>query len=153
MMHRRAIEATQELDRIHNRHAAQRARLLQVMLRVELARCLNHPLQPDEVVAMDRLKELTMGVEHLYGAMGALADRTRTVAHRPAATATVANATSMVSAQQLPDQQQLMQVLKEHREELSTMTIKLQRDMKDLKLVQQRVDSVQRVSAGPSSHY
>jgi hypothetical protein len=147
MMERRTVEAAQQLDRIHRRHAAQCARLLQVMLRVELARCLNHPLQPDEVVAMERLKELKDGVEHIYGAMGALADRTRTQLHRPAANVNM----SMTGGaqQQLPDQKQLMQVMKEHREELSTLTMKLQRDMKDLKLVQQRVESVHRVTSGP----
>jgi hypothetical protein len=144
VMEQMTVEAAQQLDRIHRRHAAQRARLLQVMLRVELARCLNHPLQPDEVVAMERLKELKDGVEHIYGAMGALADRTRTQLHRPAA-----NVNMNMTTTQLPDQKQLMQVMKEHREELSTLTMKLQRDMKDLKLVQQRVDSVHRVSQGP----
>jgi hypothetical protein len=147
MMERRTVEAAQQLDRIHRRHAAQRARLLQVMLRVELARCLNHPLQPDEVVAMERLKELKDGVEHIYGAMGALADRTRTQLHRPAANVNM-NMTGGAQ-QQLPDQKELMQVMKEHREGLSTLTMKLQRDMKDLKLVQQRVDSVHRVTSGP----
>jgi hypothetical protein len=142
--------AVQELDRIHRRHAAQKARLLQVMLRVELARCLNHPLQPDEVVASQRLKELQDGVEHLYGVMGALADRTRTQPERPMMTSMTTTSASApnyndgtASTEQLLQQkQQLMQVLKEHREELSALTMKLQRDMKDLKLVQQRVDQV-----------
>jgi len=154
LVRRRCTGVQQQLDRVHYQQATQRKRLMAVMRKVELVRCLNHSLQPDEVMAQTRLKELVAGVDQLSAVLATMADRTRqqpVTQQRPlmleadGSSSGGGSGSSGGSGGQLPDKKQLMQVLKEHRDELSSLTVKVEQDRKDLKLVQQRVDSV----AGP----
>lgn len=115
----------------------QRKRLMDIMRRVEVTRCYNNPLQADEIKAMQKAVELYRQVEQLAAGLRVVEDQARTaMTQQPVATTAV----QMMGT--LPDKEQLKAVLKEHRSELAKCTTMLDKDMRDLHLISQRVKSV-----------
>lgn len=68
----REAKARQELMERDRQYASLRRRLLALMTRVEVARCLNKPLQADEHRVMQRLSTLLDQVERLRGAFNTI---------------------------------------------------------------------------------
>lgn len=130
MIQERSKQALQEAENYTREHAALRKRLLDVMRRVELARCMNQPTQPDEVKALQRLSTLYKEVESVRDVLVSLQDKARTQS------AAVAKNTSVYG---VPDSAQLLPVLQDHRQKLQKMATVAQKDQRDVSLVHQRV--------------
>jgi chromosome segregation ATPase len=128
----RSAHTKQDVEEKARRYAALRKRLLDVMRRVELARCLNQQFQPDEFKAVQRLNALLKEVDSVRGVLISLQDKARTQ------TAAVARS---AQASGIPDRAQLLPVLKEQRQKLETLTNTARRDLRDVSLVQQRVST------------
>jgi hypothetical protein len=128
MLKDRIARVKQEVEQYQRRHAALRKRLLDVMRRVELVRCMNQPIQPDELKAVGRLKSLSQTMEGARGSFLQLQDRARAQPppRHPQVTA-------------MPDREKLLPVLKEHRAAIEKVTTTAKRDMRDIGLIQQRV--------------
>jgi hypothetical protein len=126
----RSAHTKQDVEEKARRYAALRKRLLDVMRRVELARCMNQQIQPDEFKAVQRLNDLLKEVDSVRGVLISLQDKARTQ------TAAVAKS---AQASGIPDRAQLFPVLKEQRQKLETLTNTTRRDVRDVSLVQQRV--------------
>ena len=122
--------AKQDVEEKVRRHAALRKRLLDVMRRVELARCMNQKTQLDEFKAMQRLTMLLKEVDSIRVVLISLQDKARTQ------TAAVAKGVQAIA---LPERDQLLPVLKEQRTKLEKLTLMAKRDIRDVGLVQQRV--------------
>jgi hypothetical protein len=126
----RSARAKQEVEEKARRHVALRKRLLDVMRRVELARCMNQQIQPDEFKAVQRLTALLKEVDSVRGVLISLQDKARTQ------TAAVAKS---AQASGIPERTQLLPVLKEQRQKLEKLTLTAKRDVRDVGLIQQRV--------------
>lgn len=130
MIQERSTLALQEVEAKVRKHAALRKRLLDVMRKVELARCMNQPMQPDEVKALQRLAALNKEVESVRGVLISLQDKARTQA-----TAVAKN----ISVSGAPDTKQLLPVLQDHRQKLQKMTAVAEKDQRDVSLIHKRV--------------
>ena len=124
------------LDDIQRMHASHRKRLLNVMRKVEVVRCMNLPLQQGEVEARDQLQKLHKEVQRAGQLMADLEHRARAARpdhHRRGAAA------AMTEAVSLPDRQALTKVLKEHQEDLTHLTLSMKKDIRDVQLMKERV--------------
>jgi hypothetical protein len=126
----RSARAKQDVEEKARRHVALRKRLLDVMRRVELARCMNQQIQPDEFKAVQRLTALLKEVDSVRGVLISLQDKARTQ---------TAAAARSVPASGIPEKAQLLPVLKEQRQKLEKLTVTAQRDDRDVTLIQKRV--------------
>ena len=120
-----------QLNSIERTYTHLRMKLLSVMKKVELIRCLHHPLQQDEIVVMKKLKQLVDQVAHLQRTLNDWMDnaaRSQQPLRRPHVT-------------DMPDPEQLKTVLIQHRNALAQLTSTVQRDLHDLDLIQKRVES------------
>jgi len=122
------------LEQVERRHWHLRKRMVDAMRKVELARCLNLPLQVEELQGMTKMMELSKHVDHqLRHAVGHVKERVHsTPLVRP-------NVTS------IPDPEQLKQVLTMHRNALTKLAMDVQRDRHDLDLIQKRVSATSKV--------
>ena len=121
------------LEDIKRTHASHRKRLLNVMRKVEVVRCMNQPLQQDEVRARDQLRALDQQVRHVRQLMAELENRARAARpehHRRGA---------MMKEVELPDREQLTKVLNEHHEGLKQLTVSMSKDIRDVELMKERV--------------
>lgn len=126
------------LEDIKRTHATHRKRLLNVMRKVEVVRCMNQPLQQDEVRARDQLHELDHKVRVVRQLMAELENRARAARpehhrHRGAAAA------NHMTETELPDREQLTKVLNEHHEGLGQLTVQMSKDIRDVDLMKERV--------------
>jgi predicted nuclease with TOPRIM domain len=117
------------VEDIKRKHGNQRKRLLNVMRKVEIVRCMNHSLQPDEVRVMERLRHLNAETAQVRQHLAELEGWSR--ASRPQHGA-VANV-------DLPDREQLHKVLTGHHDKLASLTLQMQKDLRDVKLIKDRV--------------
>ena len=131
LLKERCVRVRQDVESMTRRHAALRKRLLDVMRSVELARCMNHQIQPDEVRAIERLRFLQIEVESTRSVLRSLEDKARA---RPAEVAL-----SNVQAA-MPEKDKLLAVFKQQREEISTLTTTIKRDLRDIALIKNRVE-------------
>jgi hypothetical protein len=131
-------QAHKRLEDIQRAHSNQRKRLLNVMRKVEVVRCMNQSLQPDEVRVKERLRDLDKQVREVRRLLAELEGPARAARSATAAAASV----------QLPDREQLSKVLTTHREELTKLTVTMQKDIRDVALMKQRV--VPQLEAPPS---
>ena len=125
------------LDDIQRTHANHRKRLLNVMRKVEVVRCMNQPLQQDEVRARDQLRALHQEVRRAGQLMAELEHRAR--AARPDHHRRGTAAAAMTEDVALPDRQALTKVLKEHQEGLTKLTLSMKKDIRDVELMKERV--------------
>ena len=87
----------------------------------------------DELKAIERLKILERELESTRSVFWSLQDKARArSASGGAAPAQIVTA--------IPDKEQLFSVFKLHREELTTLTTKVQRDFRDIGLMQKRAE-------------
>jgi nuclear pore complex protein Nup54 len=125
----RATRAKQDIEEKARRHAVLRKRLLDLMRRVELARCMNQHIQEDEIKAIQRLRKILQEVDSAKGSLTSLQDKARTQ------TAAVARSMEAVG---IPDKTILLNVLKEQRHKLENLTLTTKRDLRDVRLIQER---------------
>lgn len=123
----RALQARQKLEAQARKHAALQSRLLDVMRRVELARCMNLPTQPDELKAFQRLAALHKQAQTLRNTLGTVQSST---GRQPSDSTTLTG---------VPATSQLLPVLKDHRAKLQTLTTTLQKDQRDASLIQRQL--------------
>lgn len=114
---------------IGRRADQQRSRFLSVMRKVELARCWNAERQRDEVSIEQRLVRLAGDVERLRGTLQTTAQHASTVEQH-----------ASLPILPLEDDRQLLAVLKDHRARLASLTTVVQRDVRDLALIQERIE-------------
>ena len=122
--------ALQETEAKARRHVALRKRLLDVMRRVELTRCLHQPTQPDEVRVTQRLSDLHKLVGHTQHVLMQLQDQARS---------TVATRALQGGAEFPEAAEELVPVLKDHRQKLQKLGLAAQRDQRDVALIAKRV--------------
>jgi hypothetical protein len=136
----RCARVRQDLESMTRRHATLRKKLLDVMRSVELARCMNQQIQPDELHAMERLRMLLREVDTTRDVFLSLHDKARS---RPGGAASSSQGMTTI-----PDKAQLLAVFNHHREAITQLTSTAQRDLRDLNLIQNRVEnSVPRIMA------
>lgn len=129
------VQGHKRLEDIKRTHADHRKRLLNVMRKVEVVRCMNQSLQPDEVRVMERLRDLDKQVRDVRHLLGELESRSRSA--RPAPSHH--HPGTPVKRVALPDREQLAKVLSDHREELKKLTLTMQKDVRDVELMKERV--------------
>jgi len=136
----REAKARQELMEKDRQYAALRRRLLALMTRVEVARCLNKPLQADEHRVMQRLSILLDQVEQLRGAFFNIQDQAKMQSlsggNNGGDNETLLGVNS----------QQLLGILTEQRRKLEKMNETAKSDLRDVGLIGRRV-----VTTVPSS--
>jgi hypothetical protein len=132
----REAATRQDLLEKERKYIALRHRLLDLMSKVELVRCLNKPLQPDEYRAVQRLQSLLVHVDHMRKELEIAQDQAKTqqqhIQKHLGKSGTVVNG-------MIPDKDALLKVLNEQRRKLSIMTDTAKKDLKDVSLVGQRV--------------
>eukprot|EP00934_Nitzschia_sp_Nitz4_P005329 Nitzschia sp. Nitz4//scaffold4_size323378//77213//78466//NITZ4_000637-RA/size323378-processed-gene-0.338-mRNA-1//-1//CDS//3329553330//5319//frame0 len=124
----RAKQAHQDVEERAKRHAALRKRLLDVMRRVELARCMNQPIQPDELKALQRISALYREVETVRGVLVGLQNRSRSQDA----------AASDHTALDMPETSKVLPILTEQRQKLEKLVSTVQKDQRDISLIQKR---------------
>jgi hypothetical protein len=119
--------ALQDTHAKARRHVALRKRLMDVMRRVELTRCLHQPTQPDELKASQRLSDLHKQVDQAQRVLLQLQDQARSTA------------TARAVVPEVPDAEELLPVLTDHRQKLQTLVTTAQKDQRDVGLIAKRV--------------
>lgn len=128
----RESKTRQDLIEKEQKFAALRRRLLQVMTKVEIARSLNKPFQPDEFRSLQRLKTLLGQVDQLRNEALILSEQAKT--HRQGEERHRGN----VSLDGVP-REQLDKVLEDHGRQLKILTQTGKKDRRDVELVGNRV--------------
>ena len=123
-----------QIHAAQQRHIRQRQKLLDIMQRVEIFRCYNNSLQPDEIKAMHRATDLHHQVDGLSSSMHAL--------DLSAKEKTAASGENAEEMGKLPNEAELKIVLTEHREELGNLVASVKQDLRDLHLIQRRLADV-----------
>ena len=110
------------------------------MKKVEVARCLNQPLQLDEHRALQRLTRLLNHVEQLRGAFLKLQNQAKTqiVSGKSGAGGTSTNADNSSDLLGV-NKNELLSVLTEQRRKLEIMTDTAKMDIRDVELIGRRV--------------
>ena len=135
-------QGRKRLEDIKRAHANNRKRLLNVMRKVEVVRCMNQSLQPDEVRAMHQLQALDQRVRDARQLLAKLESQSRMA--RPEHLRLGA----AVKDIEIPDREKLAKVLNEHREDLKKLTLAISEDARDVELIKERV--VPRLTAPPT---
>lgn len=128
-LHQRCDQTATHLQALARIHTTLRTRLLQVMRKVELARCMNFGLLQDEVILKQRLDELLKQVNQINKMLAA--------AHAKATGQT--QRMQAVPIVNVPDERELTRVLKGHREALTNMSQVMEKDKRDVALLRQHV--------------
>lgn len=124
-----------QMEAVQQRHMRQRHKLLDVMKRVEIFRCYNIPLQGDEIKAMHKVANIHEEVSRLTSNMQAL----RVSAKEKIKSSST---TSAWETREIPNEGELKVKLSEHREELATLVLQVKQDLRNLHLIQQRIETV-----------
>ncbi|MGK3741891.1 MAG: hypothetical protein ACI90V_008745, partial [Bacillariaceae sp.] len=134
----REAKARQDLIEKDRQYAHLKGRLLEVMKKVEVARCLNQPLQLDEHRALQRLTKLLNHVKQLRAAFLKLQNQAKTqiVSGGGGGTSTNANNSSDLLG---VNKNELLSVLTEQRRKLEIMTDTAKKDLRDVDLIGRRV--------------
>jgi Nucleoporin complex subunit 54/Nucleoporin FG repeat region len=123
-MQRRTAQVRQSVDQLEQMHATLRSRLLRIMNKVEVVRCMNLPLQADEVNLVKRLQGILQQIELLNKTLSKLQGT---------------NAAPLPKNLELPDRQRLQQVLTEHRSSIIYLSEAVQQEKRDIHLIKERV--------------
>ncbi len=141
----REAKARQHLMEKDRQYAALRRRLLEIMTRVEVARCLNKPLQADEHRILQRLSILLDQVEKLRSAFFNLQDQAKMQSLSGNSSGNDAGDTETLLG---VNSEQLLGILTEQRRKLEKMNETAKTDLRDVALIGRRV--VTRVSSIPN---
>ena len=110
-------------------------RLLEVMRKVELIRCLHQPVQRDEQRAMGQLTDLSRHVNGVSLRLSVL--QNRVVQQQQQSTTS-----APVRVEGVPDSAQLVPILKEQREKLESLTAVVKTGQRDANLVGRRMEAL-----------
>jgi Nucleoporin complex subunit 54 len=150
-LQQRQADVKRQLEAVAQKHQKQLARLLKVMKHVEVARCFNVPLQLAEMEAQSRILHLKRDIVEgqLMPAVSRLADPQLLLTTRTNNTllAMHTDGSPQISQQQ---QKQWMTIMKEHRAALAKMTESIQKDQRDLQLIQDRVFATEIIAGRPT---
>mmetsp|Transcript_19283 Transcript_19283/g.46569 ORF Transcript_19283/g.46569 Transcript_19283/m.46569 type:complete len:489 (+) Transcript_19283:340-1806(+) len=145
-VHQRHLLTKQRLEESVRVHKALRTRLVDVMKKVEIARCREAPLQADEVHVRQRLNTLMEQVEKSRQMTESLRSKLHAQLddHRRILSITGSSSGHQPSHGQgtsfTPQMaQNLLEILKEQRQALSQMSESTKSDMKDVNLIGNRV--------------
>ncbi|CAJ1930356.1 unnamed protein product [Cylindrotheca closterium] len=128
----RVSQTLQQLNQKIASHKELQHQLLQMMKKVEVVRCMNQPLQPDEFQVMQRLQQVMQNLEQVQRVMVAIQDKAR--AHQE--TQRSINRTANSTAKQgLPPTEKLLPVLQKQRQQLETLTTLAGKDKRDVELI------------------
>ena len=148
---KRSQDVQRQLQEAVRTQSRQKKHLLFVMRRVELARAFNLPLQKGEVEAIEKVSQVLQQMKRLEHQLGQIVSKHGGLDGGSSSSA-------LVTAAQRPPQQRpiqiqvvgvpeddtrLREILSRHRSELAQITSKVQKDQRDLTLVQQRVKAIQ----------
>mmetsp|Transcript_19314 Transcript_19314/g.47752 ORF Transcript_19314/g.47752 Transcript_19314/m.47752 type:complete len:450 (+) Transcript_19314:130-1479(+) len=131
----RVSQTLQQLDQKLASHKELQHQLLQLMKKVEVVRCMNQPLQPDEFQVMQRLQQVMQNLEQVQRVMVGLQDKARTHQETQRSTDRAANSGAK---QGLPPAEQLVPVLQKQRQQLETLTTLAGKDKRDVELIGKR---------------
>jgi septation ring formation regulator EzrA len=115
----------QSLALLQRNHAGLRQRLLDLMKKVELVRCMNIPMQPDEVKLAQRLVGLSKQVDEVNKMMASQQSKTIPVLQPHAV--------------EIPNREALFQIFQGQRHNLVELSTVVQKDRRDVKLLQERL--------------
>mmetsp|Transcript_25498 Transcript_25498/g.59739 ORF Transcript_25498/g.59739 Transcript_25498/m.59739 type:complete len:392 (+) Transcript_25498:78-1253(+) len=136
----REAMARQDLMEKDRQYTGMRRRLLELMTRVEVARCLNKPLQADENRVMQRLSFLLDQVERLRGAFFTLQDHAIMQSLSSNISGESMNANVIGKSETMGMQnKQLLRILTEQRRKLEKMNETAKEDLRDVGLIGRRV--------------
>ncbi|GKY92364.1 hypothetical protein MPSEU_000207300 [Mayamaea pseudoterrestris] len=138
-LRRRGRETQQRLEYMQRKHEMLKVKFLKVMKKVELARCLNLPLQRDEVEATRQIALSLQQVHELYQATKNL---TETLQLAPPGGSGGGQMVVQVPNNQRNFSEQLFPMVKGHRAKLIELYGAVKQDVHDLKLIQKRVDQL-----------
>jgi len=143
----REAMARQDLMEKDRQYATLRRRLLELMTKVEVARCLNKPLQADEYRVGERLSILLDQANRLRGAFFTLQDQAKMQSlsgnpSDPLANVNIGNDSENVGV----NNEKLLRILTEQRRKLEKMNGTAKNDLRDVGLIGRRV-----VATVPSS--
>jgi Nucleoporin complex subunit 54 len=135
---RRVARAEQELHEKDCKYMALQQKLLQVMTKVELARCFNKTLQPDEYRASKRLVASLHQVEEMRAELASLQIKARS---QIAALAQQGASGTAVPAHGMSKEMkhELLRVLSEQRQKLERTAKMAKGDLADMALIHERV--------------
>ena len=128
-LQRRAARVRQNVMQLEQMHATLASRLLRLMNKVEVVRCMNLPLQPDEVNLAKRLQIILQQMDVV----------TKTLTKLQGTGSATATATTLPTNLELPDRQRLQQVFTEHRQSIIYLSETVQQDKRDIHLLKERV--------------
>lgn len=123
-MQRRTAELRQGVMLLEQMHTTLRSRLLRLMNKVEVLRCMNFPLQVDEINLVKRLQGILQAMDGLTKTIAKLRET---------------NAASLPNNLELPDRDRLQQVLTGHRSSIVYLSEVVQKEKRDLHLIKERV--------------
>lgn len=140
-------EMTRLLESATEQHQKQCTRLLKIMKAVEVGRCFNIPLQPAEMEAFQRIRNLKYGIieEQLVPEVLKLTNPQQqdqpplSNNNKPERLLLNHSETQSKISIPLEQQQMWMTILKEHRSQLGTLTNAIQKEQEDLQLLHDRV--------------
>uniref|UniRef100_A0A7S1D274 Nucleoporin Nup54 alpha-helical domain-containing protein n=1 Tax=Cyclophora tenuis TaxID=216820 RepID=A0A7S1D274_CYCTE len=115
-LQKRVEQYQQALQDLHRRHDDIRKRMLAIMMKVEIARCMNMPLQKDEILLAQRLVKIMKDLEKANKTLESIPT---------SASISSENVT-------IPNSDQLAEVLNLHRQEILQLTSTMQGDMRDV---------------------
>ena len=141
----REAKARQELMERDRQYASLRRRLLALMTRVEVARCLNKPLQADEHRVMQRLSTLLDQVEMLRGAFNTLQDQAKMQSLSGNSGGSFEDSGEIENVLGV-NSKKLLGILTEQRRKLEKLNETAKNDLRDVGLIGRRV-----VATVPSS--
>ena len=121
---RRIADLREGVMQLELMHSKLRSRLLRLMNKVEVVRCMNLPLQADEMNLVKRLQTVLQQLDELTKTIAKLQGRPQV---------------SLSKTMELPDRYRLQKVLTEHRSSMVYLSEVVQREKRDIRAVKERV--------------
>jgi Nucleoporin complex subunit 54 len=123
-------QAYRRIEQLQRDHANNRRRLLIIMRKVEVVRCMNLPLQPAEVVALGQLRDMSLKVQEVKRQI----DHLQTQARKPRQIPE-----EYLKEFTIHDPARLSKMFTEHAQELKKLNAILAKDVRDVELIKQSV--------------
>jgi len=131
---RRHAQLRQNLQQLQTMHASVRGRMLRIMNKTEVVRCLNLPLQNDEIALAKRFQNMLINLDQLNRN---LAPHSAMVANKK--DFFERKAPSLILPNSNEQKDRLAEIFTEHRKSLVYLTETLQKEKQDLYLIKDRV--------------
>jgi len=154
VLSRRYGESVKALQKMREVHELQKKRLLDTLKKVELARCMNAPLQGDEVRASEKLRRNANLAEQMHAVATTLLNDCRGLGSASAYRSIGGRAADVRQGYQREREErqaaalkeQLLPVVQKHRDGIAKLVDVTRKDSRDLNLIKQRVSDVRGVA-------